>query len=113
MRYKDSFVLLELIFSIILSGVLFGYLLNNILELKFTNKVSYSRLFAILELESTKLFLEKHNSFKDIKYLDGILYYKTNILLKDISFFNKISLDNYTKIKICLKNNICQEWYIK
>ena len=109
---KSSFVLVELIFSIVLFSIILIYTLNSTISLQKQNQKSYQNLLSIIKLESTKLFLSKH-SFENISYSNHTLYYDDNILLSNISSYTQTKTDDIYNINICLDNTACQQWYIK
>ena len=109
---SKSFVLVEVIFSVVLFSIIMFYTLNSTLTLQIENKKSYERLTNIILLESTKIFLEKKNNFSPIKFEDDKLYYDNNLLLSGIKSYSLSNDAKFKVIDICLKN-ICQQWYFR
>jgi Tfp pilus assembly protein PilV len=109
---KFSFVLIEVIFSVVLFSIIFIYTLNSTLSIQKQNQQSYKRNIAILKLESTKLFLEKNKNFTKLQFTENKLFYDTHLLLDSITSYTLSKESNLTNIDICL-NDICQKWYFK
>jgi hypothetical protein len=67
-----------------------------------------------LVLETTRLFLTKHNDFSKIHFRDSNLYFENNLLLEQISQYEISRINDINTINICVyENKICQVWKIK
>ncbi len=110
---KNSMVLLELIFSIVLFSII-GLMVTDIsFNLYRKNSTKVYQTFTNLKLETTRLFLIK-NGLENIQYQDNSLYFGTNILLDNISSYQVLTNGTLTTIDICIdKNSICQQWKIR
>ncbi len=106
-------VLLELIFSIVLFSII-GLISTNIsLNLYKKNHTNRYLTFSNLTLETTRLFLVR-NGVENISFDDEELYFKTDLLLKNVSSFQLLKSGTIATVDICIDNNsICQQWKIK
>ena len=110
---KNSMVLLELIFSIILFSII-GLIVTDIsFNLYRKNSTKVYQTFTNLKLETTRLFLIK-NGLANIQYKDDSLYYSSHLLLDNITSY-QVSLNNeIATIDICVDaNSVCQQWKIR
>lgn len=111
---RNSILLLEVIFSIVLFSIIMVYSMSITLNLFKNHKISTKTTYENLLLETTRLYLSKNNNLILIEYKNTVLYYDNNILLKNVSLFNISSLNNILDIDICISNNSnCQNWKIK
>ena len=111
---KRSIVLVEVIFSIALFSIIAIYSMNILVSITKNSKITLLQTNGNIVLETTRLFLMKNNDFTQIKYQDNILYFKSNILLDNISKYDINIVDKIATIDICIdQNNICQNWKIK
>lgn len=112
MNQKSASLILETILSLALFSVVALVTVNTVSSLSRKNHTLNKDLQSILELESTKYFIQK-NSTTQITLKDDTLYFQNSILLKNISSYNIVKNANNSTINICLKKNtICQEWII-
>lgn len=111
---RKGMLLLETILSIALFSIISLYSVNIIFNLSQKNYKKSNNLENILELETTRLFIQKH-TIADIKYENDTLVYKDqNILLDNVSTFNFSKNGDLLDINICLgQNAVCQNWAIK
>ncbi len=83
------------------------------------NQNSYNITMSKIDFETTRLYLnQKTNTDKDLtllQYSDNILFYDRDILLENVTVFDKTIDNNFINIKICTKNKykICQDMIIK
>jgi hypothetical protein len=119
---KKSFSMLELIVVVVLLSVVF--VANSTLALKIyeINELNYMTAIDKIELENTKLFLEKQlSSGVDIgTKLSQIpqtnhptsLTYKGKVLLQNVTKFKITKLSSLYHIDICLQNRRtnCKSW---
>jgi hypothetical protein len=108
---SKSFVLVEVIFSVVLFSIIMFYTLNSTLTLQIENKKSYERLTNIILLESTKIFLEKKNNFSPIKFEDDKLYYDNNLLLSGIKSYSLSNDAKFKVIDICLLESQVNDYH--
>jgi type II secretory pathway component PulJ len=107
-------VLLELIVSLLLFSILAITSSKMVFSLVKENKNSTFIVQNNLVLETTRLFLTKHNDFTKYTLLDTNLYFEENLLLENISRFETEELNNIKTINICIyKDTLCQIWKIK
>ncbi|RLA75716.1 MAG: hypothetical protein DRG11_00515 [Epsilonproteobacteria bacterium] len=119
---KNSIALIELIVSIVLLSVLFAGSSNFALKIYQLNEKNYHQALNKIDLESTKLFLQKQvQSGVDISTkLNNItssktkstLTYSGKSLLYNITEFKlkKVSKKYFINICINTKTNICKSW---
>jgi len=111
---KNSLLLLEVIFSIVLFSIIILSSMNITINLFKTNKSTIQTTFQNLLFETTRLYLSKNNDFALIDYKNNSLYYDNNLLLNDISLFNISHINKIINIELCISNNSnCQNWKIK
>ena len=110
---KNSMVLLELIFSIVLFSIIGLMVIDISFNLYRKNSTKVYQTFTNLKLETTRLFLIK-NGLGNIKYSDDSLYFGADLLLDNISSYQISKSANIATIDICIdENRICQQWKIK
>ena len=83
------------------------------MALEVKNKKSYNKLTSIIQLEATKLFLEKNENLDLLQYSNGVLNYNNNLLLDKLTSYSKFNKNSNIVIQLCLKDTICQKWYFK
>ncbi|MBU0925370.1 hypothetical protein KKG81_10820 [bacterium] len=111
---KNSFSLLEIILTLILSTIVIIYSTLFTKELFFVNKNNQNIEIAKINIQSTKIFFEKHkNELEFMKYENENLYFKDSLLLENVKSFtlNKNSED--IKITINFDDKIKQTWEFK
>ena len=119
MNKYNSFILLEIVFSIILLSIIFITSTKLILDINKKNKNNYSNNISKLELETTKLFLlnKLHSEYNlnYITYSDDKVFYDSNILLKNVTDFRIKKEDNTYNVYICINiyNEFCLNWILK
>ena len=117
MRY--SFSLLEMIASLAIISVLAISVLNLNLLLYKDNSLKYNTTILKIDLEATRLFLEKKiatdTQLEKLNLKENSLYYNDNLLLNQVSNYEKNIQNNIVKLNICVKNNIeiCNTIYLK
>lgn len=108
---KNSFSLLELILTIIISSIITIYSFSFIKELFSTNRELQSIELYKLDLLSTKIFLKKNiNDLNKLKYLNETLFFNDNILLEKVKLFEIKQKNKKYQIKINLADKITQRW---
>lgn len=112
---KKSISLIEIIFILIISSLLFLSISNITLDLNKNNTIEYKKNILKIEFETTRLFLEKKLPI-DLKldkldYRNNTIYYNNNILLKNVISYSKVIINDKITVSICLKNKIkmCQD----
>jgi len=108
---KKSITLIEIIFSIVLLSIVLISSADIILHLNKKNNEDQELLVQKIDFESTRLFLQKNKNLDKLTFLNNTLYYKNDILLKNVYTFSR----NNNIISLCIKNKIknCQEIIIK
>lgn len=118
---KNSFSLLEVIFTCLIAALIFVLSISYLKDLVSFNNSSFKKELRNLDLLSTKIFLQKNNSaLKDKLIVEdetGILYYNGRVLLNDVISID-INLNDqsphkeFYEIKLVLKNQTIN-WIIK
>jgi type II secretory pathway component PulJ len=111
---KNSFTVLEIILSVLISSLVIINSAHFSKELFQTNKDMQNIEILKLDLLSTKIFLQKYNLNlkKNLRYEDNTLYFKENILLQEVSSFSILRKPSYFQISIEVKNRIKEKWNI-
>ena len=108
---KNSFSLLEIILTLIISSIVIIYSTLFAKNLFFENKINEQIEIQKIDLLSTKIFFEKHlNQIDEFSFSNQNLYFQNNLLLENVKEFNLIKLANNTTIFINLDNKIVQTW---
>ena len=116
---KKSISLIELLFTIVISSILLISISNLSLDLNINNSNKYHKNIVKIEFESTRLFLQKRicndKNLDNLYYSDNTLFYKSSILLKNVSLYNKKIENKIIVLNICIKNKIkmCQTIRLK
>ena len=111
---KNSFSLLEIILTLILSSIVIIYSALFSKELFFVNKNNQNIEIAKINIQSTKIFFEKHkNELGFISYKDENLYFKNNLLLENVKNFSLNKNRGNIKITINFDDKIKQIWEFK
>jgi len=111
---KNSFTLLEIILSILISAIViinFAYFSKELFQ---TNKDMQNIEILKLDLLSTKIFLQKNNKELDgkLNFKNNTLYFNKNILLQSVDEFTISKKVNYYEISIKASDRIKEKWYI-
>lgn len=111
---KNSFSILEIILSILISSIIIINSSYFSKELFQTNKNIQNIEILKLDLLSTKIYLQKNNIDlkKNLNYKDNTLYFKKNILLKNVNNFTILKKEKYYEISIEVNNIIKENWTI-
>lgn len=108
---KNSFTLLEILLTIVISSVVIIYSLNFTKNLYLENEQSKNIEILKLDMMSTKIFLQKQNNIKSrLSFQNGNLFFDDSILLKDVKKFDIQNTNGKIEIKINLNNQIEQIW---
>jgi len=109
---KNSFSLLEIILTILISSIIFLYTMGFAKEIFTKNKQSQKLEIKKVDLLFTKVFLQKHaKDLKEkLKYKNRTLYFDKNILLEEVEIFTISFKKNEITIFINLDNKIEQTW---
>ena len=108
---KNSFSLLEIILTLIISSIVIIYSTLFAKNLFFENKINEQIEIQKIDLLSTKIFFEKHlNEIDEFSFSNENLYFQNNLLLENVKEFNLIKFANNTTIFINLDNKIVQTW---
>ena len=113
LNMKNSFSLFELILTLAISTTIIIYSTLLVKDLIILNKTSLSKELARLELNSTKIFIEKNkNELNKFGLNNKILYFDNHILLKNVNEFNIYISNEVATINISLENSYKQVWKI-
>lgn len=113
LNMKNSFSLFELILTLAISTTIIIYSTLLVKDLIILNKTSLSKELARLELNSTKIFIEKNkNELNKFGLNNKILYFDNTILLKNVNEFNIYISNEVATINISLENSYKQVWKI-
>jgi hypothetical protein len=111
---RNSFSLLEIILTLIISTIVIIYSTLFTKELFFVNKNNQNIEIAKINIQSTKIFFEKHkNELELISYVNENLYFKNSLLLEDVKNFTMSKNNKYIKININFDDKIKQTWEFK
>ena len=111
---KNSFSLLEIILTLIISTIVIIYSSFFTKELIIDNKYNQNIEMAKINILSTKIFLEKHKNELDlISYTNENLYFKNSFLLEKVKEFSLTSTSTNIKININYDDKIKQSWEFK
>lgn len=114
MNSKSAFSLLELILALFIGSIVVissFSLSKNLQESQIVNE----RLAILkLDMNSTKIFIEKNLAKKELLRYDGkTLYFNNRTLLENVSSFKSSSSSNIFTIDIILDKKIAQTWKFK
>ena len=113
LNMKNSFSLFELILTLAISTTIIIYSTLLVKDLVILNKTSLSKELAKLELNYTKIFIEKNkNELNKLGLNNKILYFDNHILLKNVNEFNIYISNEVATINISLENSSKQVWKI-
>jgi len=108
---KNSFSLLEIILTLIISSIVIIYSTLFTKELFFENKVNQELEIQKIDLLSTKILFEKHlNEINDFTFSNNNLYFKNSLLLENVKEFTLNKSTNKVTIGINLDDKIIQNW---
>ena len=112
---KKAYSLFELIIVLFISSLLIVYSFKFSNELYLNQEENYKLEIYKLELNSTKIFLQRNIKElpQNLSYKDKTLFFSNNILLKNVSAFNLKNSSKYIHINIELDNKISQNWVLK
>lgn len=108
---KNSFSLLEIILTLIISSIVIIYSTLFTKELFFENRVNQQLEIQKIDLLSTKIFFEKHlHELNEFSYSNNNLYFKNSLLLENVKEFTLNKSTNKISIFINLDDKIVQNW---
>jgi type II secretory pathway component PulJ len=108
---KNSFTLLEIILTLVISSIIVIYSALFTKELFFENKINQQLELQKINLLSTKIFFEKHlKEIDDFSFSNENLYFKNSLLLSNIKEFKLNKSSNNVTIFINLDGKIIQNW---
>ncbi len=108
---KNSFSILELILTLIISSTIIIFSSNYIKDISLLNKELQIEEKTKIDLRSTKIFIEKNlENIDKLQQINNILYFDNEILLDKIEEF-KISKNRFNiEIFIRYSDKIAQKW---
>ena len=111
---KNSFTLLEILLSVLISAIVIINSANFSKELFQTNKDMQNIEILKLDLLSTKIFLQKNNKDlnEKLNFKNNTLYFDKNILLQEVDEFSILKKTNYYEISVKLSNKVKETWNI-
>ena len=108
---KNSFSLLEIILTLIISSIVIIYSTLFTKELFFENKINQQLEIQKIDLLSTKIFFEKHlKEIEKFTYSNQNLYFENSLLLENIKEYTINKSLNHITIFINLDDKIVQTW---
>ncbi|WP_368029569.1 hypothetical protein [Arcobacter sp. s6] len=111
---KNSFSLLEVILTLVISSIVIIYSSFLTKELILDNKYNQNIEIAKINILSTKIFFEKHKNELDlINYSNENLYFKGSLLLEKVKEFSLNNAGTIIKININYDDKIKQLWEFK
>lgn len=110
---KNSFSLLEIILTLIISSIVIIYSTIYAKELFYINNKTQEIEINKINLNSTKIFIETHrNELNNLSYTNHNLYFKNSLLLENVKEFDIKKDANKITIFINLEDKIVQVWEI-
>lgn len=115
MRLTKSFSLFELILVIAISSFLLIFIFKFSNELYFAENENKKIAILKIDLNSTKIIIEKNlpQIINKLRYENNTLYINNNILLKKVNNFNLRKTIDKVIINITLEDKISQTWEFK
>jgi type II secretory pathway pseudopilin PulG len=116
---RQSIVLVELIFVIVLLSIIFLTTTKFLFAIQDKNRVNFTTNLTKIEFETTRLFLINklhiQSNLNLVSYSDNKIFYNGWLLQDNVSSFIISNDNNMYNIDICidLYNNICQNWILK
>ncbi|MFX4212527.1 hypothetical protein ACOL2Y_08960 [Aliarcobacter butzleri] len=108
---KNSFSLLEIIITLIISSIVIIYSTLFTKELSFENRYNQELEIDKINFLATKVFIEKNKyNISNLQFSNGNLYFENNLLLKDVKEFNITKTSKQITIYINFKDKIIQTW---
>ena len=108
---KNSFSLLEIILTLIISSIVIIYSTLFAKNLFFENKTNEQLEIQKIDLLSTKIFFEKHlKEIEKFTYSNQNLYFENSLLLENIKEYTINKSSNHITIFINLDDKIVQTW---
>lgn len=108
---KNSFTLLEIILTLIISSIIIIYSTLFTKELFFENKANQQLELQKINLLSTKIFFERHiNELNEFSFSNGNIYFKNSLLLENVKEFKLNKSINSVTIFINFDDKIIQNW---
>lgn len=108
---KNSFSLLEVILSLIISSIAIIYSTLFTKELFFENRINQQLEIQKIDLLSTKIFFQRHlNEINEFSFSNENLYFKNSLLLENVKEFTLNKSGNKVIIFINLDDKIVQNW---
>ena len=108
---KNSFSLLEVILSLIISSIVIIYSTLFTKELFLENRINQQLEIQKIDLLSTKIFFERHlNEINEFSFSNENLYFKNSLLLENVKKFTLNKSGNKVIIFINLDDKIVQNW---
>lgn len=108
---KNSFSILELILTLLISSTIIIYS-SIFLKESFINNQNHLQLsLSKIQLNTTKIFLEKHKaSLSSLKFFNNSLFFEDNLLLERVKTFEINKKNKTIDIEISLENGLKQNW---
>jgi len=111
---KNAFSLFELILVLFISSIVLIYSFSFTKELYETQITNEKIAILKIDLNSTKIILQRNLPLTNkLKYEGTTLYLNNNILLKNVSSFDTKTSSGFIKIDITLEDTIKQTWQFK
>lgn len=110
--YK-AFSLLELIFAIFMGSIIIIYSTVFAKEIYEKEHLKQKLVVLKLDLNSAKIIIEKNlpSSINQLRYDGKNLYYKSNLLLENVTYYSRPKiLNNKIKIELEVDNIVKQDW---
>ena len=108
---KNSFSLLEVILTLIISSIVIIYSTLFAKELFFENKINQQLEIQKIDLLSTKIFFQRHlNEINEFSFSNENLYFKNALLLENVKEFTLNKSIDKIDIFINLDDKIIQNW---
>ncbi len=112
----QAIILLEVILSIIITAIIVINAMIIFKEFHTLSKEEFYKEIWKLELRNTQYFLEKNiqtiSDISKIEYINQELFYNNHRLLQNVSTYSFYKSKNQNIIKICIANNLCEEFIL-
>ena len=116
MQNKEASILLEVIFSVVITSIVVINAMLIYKEFFEINSKNFKTEVSKIELLNTKFFLQKNLivnlDSNHLQYKNENLYFKDALLLKNVSSYSLQKFNSSININLCLNDTICKKFVI-